>query len=71
MERSLMRLRERQGLTQKQVADGLGLTVQTVSNWETGFRSMKLTPKETLALCRLLGCTLEELAGEDGTETST
>jgi DNA-binding XRE family transcriptional regulator len=34
--RELMRLRKRLGLTQKQVADAVGVTDQTVSNWEAG-----------------------------------
>lgn len=64
----IMKLRERAGLTQRQVAEALGKTDQTVSNWENGVRSPKLTPKETLALCRILKCSLEELAGELGSE---
>lgn len=60
----IMRLRERVGLTQRQVAEALGKTDQTVSNWENGVRAPKLTPRETLVLCRVLKCTLEELAGE-------
>lgn len=60
----IMRLRERAGLTQRQVALALGKTDQTISNWENGVRSPKLTPQETLALCKVLNCTLEELSGE-------
>lgn len=60
----IMRLRERAGLTQRQVAQALGKTDQTVSNWETGARAPKLTPTEMLKLCRVLNCTLEELATE-------
>lgn len=59
-----MKLRERAGLTQRQVADALGKTDQTISNWENGVRAARLTPRETLTLCRILKCTLEELAGE-------
>lgn len=62
----IMRLRNRAGLTQRQVADALGKTDQTVSNWENGVRVPRLTPPETLALCRVLRCSLEELAGELG-----
>lgn len=57
-------LRTKANLTQRQVADALGKTDQTVSNWENGVRLPKLTPSETLALCKVLKCTLEELAGE-------
>ncbi|MBD2207601.1 helix-turn-helix transcriptional regulator [Calothrix sp. FACHB-1219] len=60
----IMRLRARAGLTQRQVAEAMGLTVQTVSNWENGVRIPKLSPKETMSLCRVLNCSLEELADE-------
>lgn len=58
----LMKLRERTGKTQRQVAEAVGVTVQTVSNWETGRRKPTLTPEQTLKLCQTLECTLEELA---------
>ncbi|MDY6784735.1 MAG: helix-turn-helix transcriptional regulator [Cyanobacteriota bacterium] len=61
---AIARLRHRAGLTQRQVAESLGITVQTVSNWENGFRNPKLTPKEALSLCKILQCSLEELANE-------
>lgn len=61
----ITQLRSRSGLTQKQVADRLEMTVQTVSNWETGVRVPRLTPKQTLVLCKVLECTLEELAGDN------
>lgn len=60
----IMKLRSKAALTQRQIAEALGITVQTVSNWETGIRTPKLTPKETLSLCRILNCSLEELADE-------
>lgn len=61
----IMKLRQRAGLTQRQVADALGKTDQTISNWENGARAARLTPRETLILCRVLQCTLEELADEN------
>jgi len=63
--RIIEQLRQRVGLTQRQVADALGKTDQTVSNWENGVRAPRLTPRETLTLCRVLKCTLEELASEN------
>lgn len=62
--KNIEHLRGKANLTQRQVAEALGKTDQTVSNWENGVRSPKLTPSETLVLCRVLKCTLEELAGE-------
>ncbi|MCC5644754.1 helix-turn-helix domain-containing protein [Nostoc sp. CHAB 5824] len=62
--KNIEHLRTKANLTQRQVAEALGKTDQTVSNWENGVRSPKLTPSETLILCRVLKCTLEELAGE-------
>lgn len=58
----ITKLRNKSGLTQKQVAESLGLTVQTISNWETGLRVPRLTPKQVLILCKTLQCSLEDLA---------
>lgn len=57
-------LRIKAKITQKQVADGLGLTVGTVSNWESGRKHLRLDPSEMLTLCKILGCSLEQLASE-------
>ncbi|WP_088890510.1 helix-turn-helix transcriptional regulator [Leptolyngbya ohadii] len=57
----LVQIRKSRNLTQKQVADCVCVTDQTVSNWETGRSEPKLTPKQTLALCKILQCSLEEL----------
>lgn len=58
---ALVKLRLNNGLTQKQVASFVGVTVQSVSNWETGLTEPLLTIPQTLALCRVLQCSLEEL----------
>lgn len=57
-------LRAKAKITQKQVADGLGLTVGTVSNWESGRKHLRLDPSQMLTLCKILGCSLEQLASE-------
>ncbi|MFO0052554.1 MAG: helix-turn-helix domain-containing protein [Dolichospermum sp.] len=57
-------LRTKAKVTQKQVADALGLTVGTVSNWESGRKHLRLDPSEMLLLCKILNCSLEQLAGE-------
>lgn len=59
--RKLMRLRKRLKLTQKQVADAVGVTDQTVSNWEAGRFEPRLTISQIQALCRVLQCSLDEL----------
>lgn len=58
---ALIALRKRANLTQRQVAKEMEVTVQSVSNWETGLSEPLLTLKQTLTLCRVLQCSLEEL----------
>lgn len=57
----IMNLRKQLNLTQREVATAIGVTDQTVSNWEQGVYQPKLSPAQTLALCRVLRCSLEEL----------
>ena len=54
--------REIAGLTQAQVAKGLGVRPQTISNWEKGVSVPSLNPEQTLKLCSLLELSLEDLA---------
>lgn len=56
---ALKEMRERQGLTQTQIADQLEVDKSTVSKWESG----DSTPlrKYRRKLCELLGCTEAEL----------
>ncbi len=61
-ENPFMLLRERRGLTQREIAQSLNLTDQTVSNWENFRNEPKLTIPQTLKLCQILQCSLEELA---------
>ena len=61
----LARLRSRAGLSQGELAEALGMHLQTISKWERGLRSFTLSPDHMLELCRILNCTLEELAGEE------
>ncbi len=58
---TLAKLRKRAGLTQRQVADGLGITNKTVSEWERGIGEPHLTISETKRLMDILQCTFEEL----------
>lgn len=62
---NLATLRDKASITQSQVATALGTTTQTVSNWETGIRVMRLTPNQMVILCKLLQCSVEELSSYD------
>lgn len=54
-------LREKAGLTQEALATLLGVTDHTVRNWEKGRSEPKLTIRQMKALCRALGCSLDDL----------
>ena len=60
-ESALLKLRKSRDLTQKQIADALGVTVQTVSNWEVGRAEPKLTIRQFKALLRVLQCSVDQL----------
>ena len=53
-------LREQLGLTQRELAQLLAVTENTVANWERG-RSGLDWFERVAKLCRLFGCTAEEL----------
>ncbi|MEQ8998123.1 MAG: helix-turn-helix transcriptional regulator [Coleofasciculus sp. B1-GNL1-01] len=54
--------RDELGLTQRDVAVAVNVSVQTVSNWETGrYREAKLTLPQVKALCRVLQWTIDDL----------
>lgn len=60
--RAVMRigeLRERAGLTKKQLADKLGVDISTVCKWETG--ENRPMADGLLQLSNLFGCTIDEL----------
>lgn len=54
-------LRKDVNLTQRQIADALGVSEDTVANWEAGRSTPKLQIWQTKALCRLLGKPIEEI----------
>lgn len=58
---SLMKLRVQRFLTQKQLADALGVTETTVRNWEAGRAIPKLTPVQYKKLLAILQITSDEL----------
>ena len=59
----LKKARTDANLTQKDVADSLNVTFQTISKWENDTTEPDLTTLRALA--KLLGCTLEYLVSED------
>jgi transcriptional regulator with XRE-family HTH domain len=66
-ESALKRRREELGLTQRDIAVAVDISVQTVSNWETGrYREAKLTLPQVKALCQILEWAIEEVPDELG-----
>ncbi|NET39089.1 MAG: helix-turn-helix transcriptional regulator [Cyanothece sp. SIO1E1] len=59
---SFMKLRKKVGLTQRQVADALGVTTTTISSWETGIKEPRLDFLQTRLLMELYQCSIDELA---------
>lgn len=65
---TLVRLRHQLELTQKDVADALGVTEQTVRNWEQGKAIPRLTIPQMKSLCRLLQCQIEDVPDDLGAQ---
>lgn len=54
--------REELGLSQREVASAVDVSVQTISNWETGrYKEAKLTLPQVKALCQLMKWTVDDL----------
>ena len=62
----LMRLRVQRFMTQKQLAEALGVTEATVRNWEAGRSVPKLTPVQFKKLLKILQITVDELPDQFG-----
>jgi DNA-binding XRE family transcriptional regulator len=61
-ESPLKKRRDELGLTQRDVAIAIDVSVQTISNWETGrFKEVRLTLPQVKALCRVLQWSIEDL----------
>ncbi len=66
MRTPLMRLRVQRFMTQKQLAEALGVTETTIRNWEAGRSVPKLTPVQYKKLLEVLKITVEELPDQFG-----
>ncbi|PSB16071.1 XRE family transcriptional regulator [Phormidesmis priestleyi ULC007] len=56
-----MNVRKLAGMTQRQFADLLGVTISTVSNWERGVQVPRLTFFQTKLIMDASGLTIDEL----------
>ncbi|MDJ0715775.1 MAG: helix-turn-helix transcriptional regulator [Prochloraceae cyanobacterium] len=54
-------LRKRVGLTQRKLADALGITIKTISAWERGVVEPRMTFAETQQYMDILQCSFQEL----------
>ena len=59
----LMKLRKKRGMSQQEVASALGVTRQTVSNWECDQGAPSLDKAADLA--RLCGVSLDDLVADE------
>jgi DNA-binding XRE family transcriptional regulator len=57
----LVNLREKAGVTQKQLAEVLQVTDHTIRNWEKGRAEAKLEIWQVKEMCRLLKCDIWDL----------
>lgn len=55
-------LRESLNMTQRELANAIGVTDQTISNWERGVHMPKLTPRQMANLCKAARLSIEEIA---------
>lgn len=57
-------LREARGLTQRQLADFVGVDTSTIRNWESGRNGVEVLAK-VMRLCQALGAGPDELVALD------
>ena len=62
----LHEIRKNRGITQEELADMIGTSFFKVSNWEREITNLPLDM--AFKICRALGCTLDELAGNEVTD---
>ena len=56
-------LRKAKGMSQRQLADALGVNQSTVDRYEKGLIELSLTM--ALKIIAVLGCTMSQLTGQD------
>lgn len=54
--------RKRLNLTQRQIAEAVGITSRSVQRWELGEALPQLNVLQTWKLCQVLNCSIEDLA---------
>ena len=59
--KNVKELRKLSGLSQKELADKLGVSRTTVTMWEAGGQYPR--PENIIRLASVLGCTIDELFG--------
>lgn len=64
MKSNIAALREKQGLTQRELALALGVTEATIANWEKGRSGLDWIDR-IIRLCQQLDCRLEDLIEYD------
>ncbi len=57
--KALKKLREKTGLTQKDIASALNIDTSTVTKWETG--ESRPRAEKLPEIARLLGCSVDDL----------
>lgn len=61
-----MRLRMLRRVTQQELAEAIGVSRMTISNWETGRAKPTLTIPQVRKLCEVLGVKFEDLPDDFG-----
>ena len=61
MSNKFFETRKELNLTQRHIAESIGVTVQTISNWETGLYKPKLTIEQTQKLCSVMNTDINGL----------
>lgn len=57
----IARLRKHRNLTQRRVAEAVGVTDQAISNWERGKTELRLTAVQWVNLIEVLQCSPKDL----------